>query len=205
MKDFEAKLKVLLNKDLPGIDAWNKMMPGLHPLKDDYSTKGMIESAVLIAFYQEDGKWYFPLIQRVEDGYAHSGQVSFPGGRLDDGESLQECSLREAFEEIGIPVDFPRIIGRLSTFPIHVSNYIVHPFVAIMESKPSWIPQPNEVAEVLEIDLNEICDSNIKVEKWELPNRGLSPVPFYHLQGKKVWGATAMILSELQDILNSDQ
>ena len=155
MKELIDKLKILLQDDLPGIDAWNHMMPGLHPLNEEYTTDGMIEASVLIALYQENGKWFFPLIQRVEDGYAHSGQVSFPGGRMDPGEGPKECALREAYEEIGIPIELPQVLGQLTSFPIHVSNYLVHPFIAIMDSKPKWVPQPNEVAEVLEISLEE--------------------------------------------------
>ena len=198
--DFVMKFQA----KLPGHFAWQKLMPFKHPLSTEYSSEGLKPAAVLIALYRHDNRWMLPLIQRTEDGHQHSGQVSFPGGRADLGEDLEHCALREAYEEIGIDPQNITVIGKLTPIPIHVSHHLVHPFVAIVNQRPEWILQTNEVSAVLEIGLNEFNDQAIQTEEWDFPHRGgLCPVPFYYLREKKIWGATAMILSELMAVLNN--
>lgn len=185
------------------LNARQKLAPAHRKVKNEADVDGMTKACVLIALYQEDGKWKLPLIQRVEDDYDHSGQVSFPGGRLEPDESLEYCAKREAFEEIGIPIESIKVLGQLHHMAIPVSNYVVYPFVAVLDSRPTWIKDTREVAEVLEIDIEEINDNNIIIENWTIDSRGEIEIPYYPLNGKKVWGATAMILSEFKSLLKS--
>lgn len=198
------KLKERLSNELPGLDAWKPLMPFKHPLSQDFSTTGLKPAAVLVALYPHENKWMIPLILRVEDGYHHSGQVSFPGGRLEDQEELVDCALREAEEEVGILAKDVEIVGKLTPIPIHVSNFLVHPFVGILKERPNWIVNPHEVRSILEIGIEEFSEEAVESEEWDFPKRGgLCRVPFYHLRNQKIWGATAMMLNELMAILNN--
>jgi 8-oxo-dGTP pyrophosphatase MutT (NUDIX family) len=156
------------------------------------------QGGVLIILYENMGRTHLVLTRRRDDLQSHAGQISFPGGRREDGESLQTTAFREAHEEIGVEPAELALLGRLSSLYIPPSDYEVHPFVAWYENgRPHFTPQVSEVAEILEVPLSHLLDPATRVvEKWEL--RGfLLDVPFYLVAGHKVWGATAMMLSEL--------
>jgi 8-oxo-dGTP pyrophosphatase MutT (NUDIX family) len=158
-------------------------------------------AGVLILLYPHLGEWHLPLIKRVEDGLVHSGQISLPGGSQEAGESLRETALREACEEIGAACTNVEVLGQLSTIYIPPSNFLVTPTVGAVELRPDFQIHPGEVAELIEVPLSQLFDPTvIKREPWTL--RGTSvEVPFYQLGMHKVWGATAMILSEFSMIL----
>lgn len=203
MKDISKHLIKKLKLTLPREKAWNALMPEAHSLNKNIKISNMTKASVLIALYANNNELMFPLIKRVTDGHVHSGQISFPGGKLDPNETPKECAIREAFEEVGIDAENINIIGELSTFPIHVSNYLVYPFVALLDKKPEWIPQPDEVEAIFEIKLSDINDSNIHREVWSFSDKEQRIIPYYLLNNEKVWGATAMILSELQMLINN--
>ncbi|HUN08322.1 MAG TPA: CoA pyrophosphatase [Aggregatilineales bacterium] len=138
------------------------------------------------------------LTRRPETLRNHSGQISFPGGRHDEtDESFTATALRETCEELGLcdPVD---IVGMLSTIYIPPSNFEVHPSVGYLPSLPIFQPNPDEVAEVITAPLRWLLeDERKRVDPWEFPG-GRMMIPHYLFGDHIVWGATAVMLGELE-------
>jgi 8-oxo-dGTP pyrophosphatase MutT (NUDIX family) len=158
---------------------------------------------VLILLYQADDELYLVLTRRRDDLQAHAGQVSFPGGRHEAPETLQATALRETYEEIGIPAEALCILGELSSLYILPSDFEVCPFVAYYQNgtRPSFKPDSREVAEIIEVPLSHLLNPSTRVEEeWELRGYPVS-VPFFQVNHHKVWGATAMMLSEFLERL----
>jgi 8-oxo-dGTP pyrophosphatase MutT (NUDIX family) len=195
-------LRVALQKPLPGIAAQIQLAPEyrLESLRTTPPADARA-AGVLILLYPHGGAWHFPLMKRVEDGLAHGGQISLPGGSQEAGESLRETALREACEEIGAACAHVEVIGQLSTIYIPPSNFLVTPTVGCVDQRPDFQCDPREVAELIEVPLSTLFDRDVvKREPWTL--RGVTvEVPFYQIGPHKVWGATAMILSEFTMLL----
>jgi len=122
---------------------------------------------------------------------------------MDKDESPVEAALREAKEELRIDPAATRILGELTPLYVPPSNYTIYPVVAAMEKRPHFQPSPEEVAEVLEIPVAHLLKpENVRREAWTLRGMEVS-VPFYSFRGHKIWGATAMILAELVEIISS--
>jgi 8-oxo-dGTP pyrophosphatase MutT (NUDIX family) len=159
------------------------------------------QAAVLVLLFPVETTLAFALIQRTENQHdVHSGQISLPGGALEAGETPLEAALREAREEIGVrgPIN---IAGSLATLYIPPSDFEVHPFVGYTDTHPKWMPDPAEVVEVVECPLSWLLDETRKVvEDWNLDGFMLR-VPWYDVNGHRVWGATAIILSEFEQRL----
>ena len=129
----------------------------------------------------------------------HSGQVSFPGGQRDSQDaSLAETALRETCEEIGICADELGILGELPRFYIPASHYDVRPIVARHRGQPAFKPNPGEVASVFSFALDDLLRAKFKRAEQRLIRGRDVHVPYYAVEGHKVWGATAMLLSELE-------
>jgi 8-oxo-dGTP pyrophosphatase MutT (NUDIX family) len=161
-------------------------------------------AAVVVLLFQRNDTWYFILIRRKAiDGDVHSGQISFPGGRMEPSETAEQAAAREAFEEIGCNQDDVRPLGRLTELHIPVSNHLVFPVVAHLQAYSEWIPQEREVDEILEIPLNTILTSEVMtLSTIRLPQGVvLKDVPSYLINGQVIWGATAMILREFSALL----
>jgi 8-oxo-dGTP pyrophosphatase MutT (NUDIX family) len=143
------------------------------------------------------------LTVRTSDLNYHSGQISLPGGGWEAGDaSLQETALREAHEEIGITTDGLEILGALTPLYIPPSRNVIHPFVAYMPQRPTFDPDPREVAELLEVPLHLLLDpATQREEDWIWRGAPLH-VPFYAVGGHKVWGATAIVLAEFLALLD---
>jgi 8-oxo-dGTP pyrophosphatase MutT (NUDIX family) len=205
LSDFGKQLKHRLALPLPGREAQVKMA---HAERRESISRFKVpedarKGAVLILFFEEANKIKVPLILRQEYKGVHSGQVAFPGGKFEEGdEGLTQTALREAEEEIGIVKEDVQIIGRLTELYIPPSNFLVHPFVGVSETIPSFIPQINEVKEILVFDLDILLDESIKDEKEITLTSGLKIVtPIFRILNHEVWGATAMMLSELKILL----
>ena len=141
------------------------------------------------------------LTQRPETMRHHSSQISLPGGRVEAGEGWQEAALRETEEEIGVKIDPLAVIGRLSSIYIPPSDFIVHPFVALVEDRPNFLPNPREVAQLIELPISHLLNPiNRKMAQRRLEGYTAPvSVPYFDLLGHVVWGATAVILNELKE------
>lgn len=163
-------------------------------------------SAVLSLLFPVEEQLNLLLIKRVTDGKAHSGQIGFPGGKQDSIDAdLKATALREAQEEVGILSSEVDILGHLTPLYIPVSNFQVHPFVAFAGKKPEYNISKSEVEHVLEIPVSELFHADrktvVNVTSPVMPEI-LRSVRAYKLDnGSIIWGATAMIISELETIL----
>ena len=160
-------------------------------------------AATLLAIYPgDDGRLLIPVTVRRADLRAHAGEVSLPGGRVDGADASHEAAaLREAWEEIGLEPASVRILGTLDEVWIPVSNYELQPFVGAVERRPKLVPQDAEVASIVELPLDILFDAAaVSVE--ELLTRGLRiRAGAYRFGGLTIWGATAMTLSMLGQVL----
>jgi 8-oxo-dGTP pyrophosphatase MutT (NUDIX family) len=156
---------------------------------------GSTDAAVLIPLYPRGEELVAVFTERRADLRRHAGEISFPGGRQDEGETLHDTALREAYEEIGLPPDAVRVVGALPPVGTFVTGYRVFPFVALIQAGHIWTPQEAEVAQVLELGLEDLRRGH---EMKRLLRRGVPiKTPTYTVDGHFVWGATARILQEL--------
>jgi 8-oxo-dGTP pyrophosphatase MutT (NUDIX family) len=164
------------------------------------------ESAVAVVLCRNNDRIECILTQRTEYDGNHSGQVSFPGGKKDKSDlDLEETARRECFEEIGIPIDKGIFLGQLTDVFIPVSGFIVRPFVFYHYELPEFIQNEREVAEILTFPLFDLKKEElISTMEVHLPDGSIfKDIPYFDLANKKVWGATAFILSEVREILFS--
>lgn len=201
---FIEKLTLRLQEPLPGKQAHDKMASDSR-LKLKFPSPGerTRESAVLILFYPSQNKIFLPLILRPQYDGVHGGQMAFAGGRAEkEDESLVRTALREAQEEIGVRLTDIKVIGQLTKLFIPPSNFFVQPVVGYMTHKPDFYPDAREVDKVIEITLEDMTNPAIKGRKI-LNVRGVEiDAPFYEIHGNTVWGATAMMISELLMVID---
>ncbi len=196
-------IKQRLQQPKPGLTAQLKM--ATYPRPGDQLFKNIkdksIDAGVLVLLFPEKQKHKVLLTLRTNRLLHHRSQISFPGGRQEPNEDLTTTALRETQEELGISPDSIKILGELTSLYISPSNYCIYPTVGVTNRPPECFPQPSEVAEVLKVPLDFLFDtSNVHYEDWVFSERKVS-VPFYFFQGHKIWGATAMVLAELLEII----
>lgn len=203
-----ADLKTEFKKALPGEDAQMQMAPlirkHMHFYEEEKKTAKI--SAVLILLYPCRNTTYFPLMLRTSYEGMHSSQVSFPGGKFSAADKdLYATALRETNEEFGVDPDKVNLLGELTTLYIPPSNFLVHPFVGYTTSRPDFSVDKNEVEKLLEVNIDELLDqSKRKTKKILQRSTGLMmETPYFDIQGETVWGATAMMISELNVMLNN--
>jgi 8-oxo-dGTP pyrophosphatase MutT (NUDIX family) len=203
---FVYKLQEQLKLPLPGkvaqlrmASTGRNMEPGF-----SYDTSTAIQSGVLIHIYPVSGRLHTVLILRTAYDGVHSGQVAFPGGRLERSDnSLIHAALREAEEEVNIRANEVVVLGTLSELYIPPSNYLVLPVISYAHDRPDLKPDPVEVAQIIEEDISFLFDP-LKLKSKVLHIRGFTiEAPYFDVQGHTVWGATAMILSELKEVMLS--
>jgi len=161
------------------------------------------QASVLVLLYPGPDGLAFPLVQRAQHPLdVHSGQISLPGGSREAGETPLETALREACEEVGV-CGAVTVLGALTPLYIPPSDFEVQPFVGWLPAHPVWHPDPAEVVEVVECALDWLLDDARKVEEdWTVGGLPLH-VPWYGVEGRRVWGATAIILGELESRLRA--
>ena len=154
------------------------------------------DAAVLVPLFEDDaGDLHAVFTRRRHDLRRHAGEISFPGGRRDEGEALVDTALREAHEEIGLPPDDVELAGALEPTPTFVTNYAIYPFVGLIEAGFAWVVAHAEVAEVLELRLEEL---RAGYGERRLVRRGIPfRTPTYEVDGHLIWGATGRILQDL--------
>ena len=206
MSDFTTfieKLKIQLQQPLPGKAAHDKMASDTRlKLKMPSPNERTRESAILILFYPYENEIYLPLILRPQYDGVHGGQMAFPGGRAErEDENLIRTAMREAQEEIGVRLTDITVIGQLTKLFIPPSNFFVQPVVGYMNHRPDFYPDAKEVDKVVEISLQEINNPKI-IGRKTLNVRGVEiDAPYYKIQENTVWGATAMMISELLEVI----
>ena len=209
------RLQQRLEKELPGIESWNRMAvktkkgdsiesESLQKYSDwitEEKLSSMKKAAVLIGLFKKENDWYFPLIKRPMHEKNHPGQIALPGGAMEKNEDLNNTALREANEEVGIIPENVDIIGKLTPLPVPVSNYLIHPFVGIISDEPKWKINEEEVEELIILKLNHLIEADIGYsEDWKLRGTEVK-VPIFKVMKKTVWGATATVLCELLDLI----
>lgn len=202
---FAEKLSWQLQQPLPGYDAQYKMAREFreHPVETERYHANARLGAVLILFYPEGNNINTVLIQRPTYEGVHSAQVAFPGGKKDESDNdLIETALREAEEEVGIKCNSVVVAGELTKLYIPPSNFLVTPVVGFCSRQPAFIPQEKEVDEILEVNLNTLLKEDIISEKTICLQHNINlKVKYYDIHGKTVWGATAMMIAELNELL----
>jgi 8-oxo-dGTP pyrophosphatase MutT (NUDIX family) len=156
------------------------------------------EAAALLLFYPYAGELWFPLTVRTNHLPQHRGEVSLPGGATDpEDDGPTATALRESYEELGIPYASVDIWGMLASIYIPPSNFRLTPVVGFAAAPPHYQPNPAEIAAVFCVPLRQVlAPDTVEVEVWTLRGERMH-VPFFALEGYKVWGATALVLSEL--------
>ncbi len=196
LKDIQNSLAIT---NFDALKAHQIMMPMMRSRQRPPELVGQPRiGGVLLLLYCHQNELHLVLTKRRDDLNSHAGQISFPGGSRENNESLQMTALRETQEEIGIQETAVTILGSLSTIYIHPSDFKVHPFVGWVHSQqqPQFIPDPNEVAQILEIPLVHLFDSSTRQEEPRNIGGHQFMIPFFNFGGHKVWGATAIMLSE---------
>ncbi|GJM34989.1 MAG: coenzyme A pyrophosphatase [Saprospiraceae bacterium] len=204
MSVFIQQLRQKLSHPLPGAEAQYKMAHAVRRSYDLPPDTAKLAS-VLALFYAKASQWHLVLIERnsTNANDRHKGQISFPGGKCEpEDQSLFHTAVREAEEEVGVPAESIKWLGSLTELYIPVSNFLVHPFVGFVDHIPTFTPQLSEVKSILEVPFDYFLDkTNIQHTDMKIgQNITLRQVPYYSVEGKIVWGATAMIISELMEV-----
>lgn len=192
------RLRARLGRALPGRDAMMDVAPSARTFVDADAARaqGSREGGALLLVYPWRGEPHTVLTVRSAALRDHAGQISLPGGRIEAGESPADAALREAWEELAIvPADLD-VLGALTPIYIPPSHFLVHPVVAARHGRPDFRPHAAEVAAAIEVPIARFLDHAVRrVETWDIRGERRR-VPFFDIEGHKVWGATAMILRE---------
>lgn len=200
-----AKLKESLNAGLPGPAAHIKMAPAHrdHLISISRGPEFARKSGVLILLFpDEQDEISTVFIKRMEYEGVHSGQIAFPGGKSEDSDpDIIATAIREAEEEIGVKKESIQVVGRLSDLFVPPSNFIISPVIAQTPACPAFIPDMTEVAEIFTVPLRYFLNQDNSGEyKINYRNNLNISVPGFSYKNHLIWGATAMILSELLHI-----
>jgi 8-oxo-dGTP pyrophosphatase MutT (NUDIX family) len=205
-RDIVEHLQVKLSQPLPGLTAHLRMASESRQkwLMEGMDSSKAKKSSVLILIYPDDSDAKTVLIQRPAYDGMHGGQVSLPGGKREESDAtLIETALRETQEELGIPSSMISVIGTLSELYIPPSNYLVLPVVGFTSERPAFRPDPVEVEKIIEIRIDQLSDPGYKVIK-DIHVHGFTlSAPCYLVDGATIWGATAMILAELEEVIRA--
>lgn len=207
VSDFAALTKYLhirLTKPLPGRSGQKPMMPYLPhmPKMDAPHRSALKQGAVISLIYPKDNIPHLLLIERNTYDGVHSGQISFPGGKMESGESALSAVMRECQEEVGIESSQYQVISPLTEVFVLASNFMVYPFLAISDDIGTITPDPKEVKAIIELPLSHFFDNKSKSEMMMKSYLGVKLVaPYYDVHEIPLWGATAMMISEIEQLL----
>ncbi|WP_430412600.1 NUDIX hydrolase [Kordia sp.] len=205
--NFKKILPKITKIPLPGISSQLKMAPSMRQeaLENmEECMKTARKSAVMALFYpNKANETTIVLILRKVYKGVHSNQVGFPGGKaeLEDG-TLEVTALRETEEEVGVQQNTIEVIRKITATYIPPSNFTVQPYIGVLHYTPMFIPQESEVEAILEVSLHDLLSEASTIEKELTTSYATSiKVPAFYLNNYVVWGATAMMLSEVKDII----
>ncbi|QYJ67417.1 NUDIX hydrolase [Flavobacterium litorale] len=206
--DFLKYIPKIQKEQLPAVAAHSKMAPKgrlVSQSSDYYKTKNPKESAVMMLLYPQDGNTHLTLIKRNTYPGVHSAQISFPGGKVEPKDNdLKATALRETCEEVGVSPSEVDVIMPFSEIYIPPSNFIVHPYLGLAPNTPNFVPDATEVAEIIALPLDVFLDDAIVVNKTMTTSYATNiNVPGFKVQQHFVWGATAMIMSELKETIKN--
>lgn len=168
-----------------------------------------VNAGVLAVLFEEHGETRLVLTRRSTGLRTHQGQVSFPGGRLDEGENAVAAALREAFEEVDLDPALVTTIGWLHPVLTMVSSSFILPVLGTVEGRPRLVANPSEVERIFDVSLAELADPAVfNEERWRIPGRVIAgsednsfPIWIFEVSGELIWGATARMLYELLRIV----
>lgn len=204
--DFKDQFKRIVSEGLPGRESHLEVVPSSRLITaDELKASGKFrQSAVGILLFEKMNSIHTVLIQRPQYEGIHSNQIAFPGGKMDLSDpDLEYTARRECFEEIQLPLGHGELLTKLTSIYIPVSGFKVKPFVFFLDKVPNFVPDPVEVESIFTFDIFELLnDANIQRMNIPLSN-GLKQknVPYFSIEDKIIWGATAMMLAELKALL----
>ncbi len=203
IEQFIQRLNDRITAGLPGMIAHRRMAPPARPLVsfDEHDYPAAKKGSVLILFYPFKETICMALIKRQSYDGVHSGQVAFPGGKIEKDETAEQAALRETKEEIGVDENKITIFNRLSNVYIPPSNFFVFPFLGYAKQRPDFHPDQHEVEYIIESPVDVLMDDSIKGIMDIQRGDQIMKAPYYEIMQHKVWGATAIILSELEFLL----
>lgn len=206
-RDFEKRIVKVTKMELPGEAVQFKMAPieRLQELNRIARDKDTAKRAGVLSLFYPSENFETRLILILRKTYlgVHSAQVGFPGGKLEDEDtSIQDAALRETEEEVGISRETISVLKKLTEIYIPPSNYFVQPFLGITTESPKFVPQEEEVEALIEVTLKDFMnDANIISQTLSTSYAHNIEVPAFRLNGHVVWGATAMMLNEVRELL----
>jgi len=211
LKDFEELIPKIKKSSLPGIDSQFKLAPSIRKKLGksiNLSKRNPKKAAVLsLLFPDSDGAMKMIFMLRKTYEGVHSNQIGFPGGKIEASDvCLQATALRETFEEIGVHSKQITVLKELTDVYIPPSNFLVKPFLGVVKERPSYTLEEKEVERLIEIPLQEILSDDFVTSK--IINTSYAQdieVPIFKFNEEVIWGATAMMLSEIKDLILSDE
>ncbi len=204
---YSFPLEKLRDMSLPGPSAWRLMLPPFIEEAESLALRqkrgGERDAAVLILLHRGPRGPSFPLLERPEGMRHHPGQIALPGGGLEPNETALDAALRETREELGVTVTAASVHLSLSPIFVLPSKYLVHPFLACVETPPDYKLNGGEASSLFEVPLSNLLDSSSR-STFLLHRKGRTwDVPCFRFGDKIVWGLTAMILAEFAQLAGS--
>lgn len=205
-QDFLKYVPKLIQVTLPGSEAHYKMAPfeRIESLKNlNIDSVNPKKAAVMMLFYPKKGRTHLALIVRNSYEGVHSAQIAFPGGKYETPDvTFEKTALRETHEEIGIHPEKIEIIMPFTNLYIQPSNFMVYPFLGICKEEIVFVPDNNEVVTIIELPLNDFLNDDLVVTTMMSTSYAEKiEIPAFKINEHIVWGATAMMLSELKEVL----